>query len=521
MELKQPVKLVHFALLAICALAMVTCAAAAQMDYSIRSYELRIEPNFGTGMVRIRTSVVIDNPALLHSFEFGNNPEYKLSLRPQVGAQFEEMEGGVRVTIEKPSRNVRLEFEAEGKPGRSVDENRQVIDGDSLFLLWSDRWYPIDFDHWAPVRTTIVLPKDFLAIAPGRLTSDKVNGERRTLVFEERHPAVAFSVFADRRWVEETRTVDGFTIRTLLYPEARKWAAQIFATSPDVLKFFSELHGGYPFSQFSFVTLKGIYARRSFNGFVGYSPEYLDKEMTKTGYDAHETSLIWWDGTTRGSGEGSWQWTEGLGDYVEAMYAESRAKPLAENFRRFRAEYLTMAPERDVAYTELRGNTPQAIVHGKYPWLTHVLRLGIGDDAFRRRIRELFQKYSRRTFTMQEFIATFEAASGSSLAWWRQGWLERKGPLMASFRYEVVEDGANYRVRMTLSQEKERRRVPSEIGVRTRSGFDVRRVAFGEDGSAVELVLSEKPVEVMFDPNQRLPVRVVNAKNVVGIPAGN
>ncbi len=479
------------------------------MDYSIRRYELRVEPNFDSGTVRIETAVLIDNPGLLSSFEFGNNPDYKLSLRSPKAARVKEVEGGVRVALEKPGREVRLEFEAEGQPGRSVDESRPVIDGESLFLLWSDRWYPIDFDHWAPVRTTIVLPKDFLAIAPGRAVSDVVSGEKRTVVFEEPHPAVAFSVFADRRWVEEMRTIDGMTIRTLLYPESRQWASQIFATSPDVLKFFSELHGGYPFSQFSFVTLKGIYARRSFNGFVGYSPEYLDKEMTKTGYDAHETSLIWWDGATRGSGQGSWQWTEGLGDYVEAMYAESREKPLAGNFSRFRAEYLAMPAEQDVAYTELKGNTPQAIVHGKYPWLMHVLRLGMGDEAFRRGIRELFQKYSGRTFTMQEFIATFETASGSSLDWWQKGWLERKGAVRASFRYEVAEDDAGYRVRMTLAQQGERRRVPAEIGIRTKSGMEVRRVIFEEDGSAVTLESAQMPVEVTFDPEQKLPMKLV------------
>ncbi len=505
----------HFARTIFCALLLaIYVPAVAQTDYSIRGYELRVEPNFESGTVRIQTNVVIDNPGLLASFEFGNNPDYKLSLRSPKAVRVEEIEGGVRVVLEKPSREVRLEFEAEGKPGRSVDENRPVIDADSLFLLWSDRWYPIDFDHWAPVRTTIVLPKEFLALAPGRMISDEVSGEKHTVVFEEQHPAVAFSVFADRRWVEETRTVDGFTIRTLLYPECRKWAPQIFATSPDVLKFFSELHGGYPFSQFSFVTLKGIYARRSFNGFVGYRPEYLEKEMTTTGYDAHETSLIWWDGTTRGSGEGSWQWTEGLGDYVEAMYAESREKPLAANIERFRTEYLAIPAEKDIAYTELKGDTPQAIVHGKYPWLMHLLRLGIGDGAFRRGIRELFQKYSGRTFTMQEFVATFESASGSSLAWWQKGWLERKGPIEARFRYEVVEDGRNYRVRMTLAQQGERRRVPAEIGIRTRSGTEVRRVVFEEDGSAVELNSTEKPLEVTFDPNRRLPVRLLGREQV-------
>jgi hypothetical protein len=76
---------------------------------------------------------------------------------------------------------------------------------------------------------------------------------------------------------------------------------------------------GCAFGEYNFVTIQGLYARRASNGFVAYSPDYLDKEMTRTRYDAHETSLLWWDSTTRGSAPGSWQWTEGFGDYVETI----------------------------------------------------------------------------------------------------------------------------------------------------------------------------------------------------------
>jgi hypothetical protein len=486
-----------------------TCNAVAQSDYSIRSYDLRIEPDFVHHTVRVATTIVIDNPSLLTAFEFDLNPVYKVSIgKGNPGAQLKIVEGGIRVDLPHGSRQIRLELLSEGAPGKSSDEERAVIDPASLFLLWSDRWYPIDFDHWAPVRTTIVLPREFLAIAPGRIISNDLVDGKRTIVFEERNPAVAFSVIADRRWIEEEQTVSGFRIRTLLYPESRKWAPTIFATSPDVLNFFTELHGGYWFEQYGFVSVEGIYARRAFNGFVGYSPAYLDKEMGRTGYDAHETSLLWWGLTTRGSGPGSWQWTEGLGDYVETMYADARGKPLPPIFARFRDEYLALPADQDVAYTELQGNTPQEIVHGKYPWLMHVLRLGIGDEAFRRGIRDLFQQYQHRTFTMSEFIATFERSSGSSLAWWSEGWLEREGALVASFDSQAAPNHGSYWVRLKLTQQGAVRRVPAQIGIRTASGMRTYRVVFEADGSPTELESAELPLEVVFDPEHRLPVRI-------------
>ena len=492
------------------------CHAAAQADYSICNYNLHVEPDFLHGTVRVRTTIEIDNPFLLTAFEFGLDSVYKVSLgNGNPGSQVKLVEGGIRVEVPHANRTVRLELLSEGSPGKSTDEERAVIDPDSLFLLWSDRWYPIDFDHWAPVTTTIVLPNGFLAIAAGRIRSNDLVGNQRTVVFVERNPTVAFSVFADRRWIEEEHTVGGFRIRTLLYPESRQWASTIFATSPDVLNFFTQLHGGYWFEQYSFISIQGIYARRSFNGFVGYSPAYLDKEMSRTGYDAHETSLLWWDGTTRGSGPGSWQWTEGLGDYVEIMYEEARGKPLAPNVVRFRDEYFALSADQDIPYTELQGDTPQAIIHGKYPWLMYVLRLGVGEESFRCGIRNLFQQYQHRTFTMSEFIATFERASGSSLSWWETGWLEQKGALVASFDSQVVSDRGSYRIRVRLTQRGIARRVPAEIGIRTASGIQKRQVVFPEDGAPVELETADQPLEVVFDPDHLLPVRTAAEEKTV------
>ena len=44
-------------------------------------------------------------------------------------------------------------FRLSGTPGKSAGESRPVIDDDSLFLLWSDRFYPADFDDWTLLRT--------------------------------------------------------------------------------------------------------------------------------------------------------------------------------------------------------------------------------------------------------------------------------------------------------------------------------------------------------------------------------
>lgn len=394
--------------------------------------DLLIEPDFARKTLSVRARIETDRPEAARTFEFGLSDGYTDVAVEVDGAPatFAREQGTIVVTMPQPTRRAALDFHLRGafdRPLPNRDETRPVIDDESLFLLWSDRFYPIDFNDWSLFRTTVVLPERFKAIAPGRLVGAQRQGDAMRWVFETSDRVGPASVFADSRWVETQRKVNGIAMRTLLHPESAEYAEQIFSTSADVLAFYSELHGGYPFDGFAFVTVAGMNPRRAFPGFVAYEPRYLKKELTQTGHDAHETALLWWGYATHGRGRGSSAWTEGFGDYVEFLYDEARGKPRPAIFDRFRAEYLKKAPTEDRHYSDL-GGAPQEMIHGKFPWIMQELRKELGDARFRDGIRLLFARYHGRTFSMDEFIATFEAAGGRSLRAWRDEWLERPPP---------------------------------------------------------------------------------------------
>ncbi|HSC78382.1 MAG TPA: hypothetical protein VLB32_07445 [Candidatus Acidoferrales bacterium] len=487
-------------------------AASDAVAYDIRHYDLLIEPDFARKSIHLRAVVEISNPNRATSFRFGLNKNYSdVSVSAnEAPAAIERSNGWIVVRPSRAAGKLRLVFELHGQLGRSLDEDREVIESESLFLLWSDRFYPIDLGDWATVRTTVVLPRGFRAIAPGRLVQAS-SGSPARFVFVAKTPTGPVSVFADSRWIRSERRVNGFRIQTLLYPESQSYAEQIFATSGDVLKFFADLHGCYAFDQFSFVTLTGTYARRAFPGFVGYSPSYLAKVFQQTGYDAHETSLLWWGLTTRGKGPGAFQWTEGFGDYVEVLYAEERKKPLDPIFARFRSQYLALPLEQDVLYGELRGSTPQAIVHGRYPWLMQMLRDQIGAAAFRRSLRLLFHRYRFRGFTMDEFIATFEEASGQSLRSWREQWLERKGVPALTLKASAAPVGAAYRITCRIRQTGNVYDLPLEIGIETEKGREVKTVQLNQPEQEVALDVAEKPLGLALDPRDRLLIQKSSA----------
>lgn len=476
----------------------------------IRHYDLDIRPDFDLKAIRTLATLTIDNPALEDSFQFELSPRYSgLVVRSGASqARFERDGVHLLVVVDHPRVVQEMTFEISGEPGRSDDENREVVGLRDVFLLWSDRFYPIVFTDWATVRTTITLPEGFQAIAPGRLVASRVGPGTVTYDFETTQPTRAFSVFADSRWIRSERVVDGLRFVTLLHPESDGHRDQIISSSADVVSFYRNLHGGYPFDEYAFVTLDSMYARRAFSGFVGYSPRYLDLEMSRTGFDAHETALLWWSYSMGGGGPGAFQWTEGFGDYMEVLYEEARGKPLSANLTRARDAYLATPPGEDVPYVNLRGNSPQKLVHGKYPWLLHVLRYGIGDEPFRRGIRLLFDHYRFRTFSMDELIATFEEAAGRPLTWWREEWLERPGPMELAISYAVERVGGAYLIRGLVVQPRDVREVPLEIEVVTGQGSLLHRIPLSGRERRFTLPSKEKPVRIVVDPNRWLPANI-------------
>jgi len=471
-------------------------------SYGIRHYDLLIEPDFMSKTISVTASAEIQNPAFQTSFSFGLNDRYEtVNVNSDSSSvMIQRANRSITVTTSRPTKEFTLVFRLGGKLGRSDDEEREVVTDSSLFLLWSDRFYPIDFERWTTVKTEVVVPTGFQVIAPGSMTKSELSGSNTRFVFESATPTVKFSVLADTRWIRTRKQVNGIQMQTLLYPGSGRFVDQIFRTSSEILQFYSSTFCPYPFEEFSFVTVDGMYARRAFPGFVGYEPRYLEKEFTTTGHDAHETSLLWWGYIIHGSGPGSFQWTEGLGDYAEILYDEQYKKPIPKIFAKFRSEYLSLPAEQDVPYTELTGNTPQKILHGKYPWLMHVVRYVIGDSAFHKVMKMVFQRFRFRTFSMAEFISTLEKGSGQSLRWWRDEWLNRKGVPEIAMKSRVQRTNSGYRITCILEQRGNIYHIPLEIGIESLEGAQVEKVNLQERQMTFTFESKEEPLGVVLDP---------------------
>jgi hypothetical protein len=472
---------------------------------------LVIRPDVPGRRLALEATLTIANPSQAREFTFLLADWYtSVAVRSRSGPAAVTRESGeVTVRVTRPVADERLVFTLAGEPGRSDGEDRPVIADSSLFLLWSDRFYPADFDDWTVLHTRIELPAAFQLLVPGRRLADRIQGGRRIAEYETSEPIRIASVMADTRWVEQERTVDGWRMRTLLYPEVAHYADQIFATSSDVLTFYASRFGRWAFDDFSVATVDSTYARRSLAGSIIYSPAYLRREMDTTGHDAHETALLWWFSTIAGRGPGSYQWIEGFGDYAEFLYDEARGKPRPPIFDRFRSGYLQVAGTADEPpITALRGPHGGAVEHGRLPWTMHLLRFAVGDSAFDAAMRLLFARWRFRTFTLDEFVATLAEGAGQPLAWWKEEWLDRGGVPALAWHAEIAPGGGEYQVAVTVRQTGQLYHLPLEIGIETASGMRLERVRLDDSTATFRFHAATAPTRVLLDPRGWLLAKV-------------
>jgi hypothetical protein len=477
----------------------------------IQRCELLIRPDLASGRLRLTATLSIANPAGDTEFTFFLAAWYdSVQVRSRAGPATLTREGDVvTVRVARSTPREQLVFRVSGVPGRSAGDDRPVLADSSIYLLWSDRFYPVDFDDWAIVSTQLEVPRGFRVLAPGRRVLATDRGALHVERYETSEPIRAASVIADTRWEETERTIAGRRMRTLLYPASRAHAEQIFRTSADVLEFYTSRFGPYAFDEFVFATVEGIFARRAIAGGVIYDARYLADELRTTGHDAHETALLWWFYTIAGRGPGSYQWTEGFGDYAEMLYDEARGLPVPADFESYRRGYLRMAgTPAEPPITAPRGPLAGNFVHGRLPWVMHLLRFAVGDSGFDRGVRLLFDRWRFRSFTLDEFVATLAEGTREPLDWWRREWLERGGVPELVWHADVTPDSGGYRVTVSLRQAGALYHLPLEVGIESARGMKLARVQLDAPSGAFRLWSASEPTRIVIDPRRWLLAKI-------------
>jgi hypothetical protein len=244
----------------------------------------------------------------------------------------------------------------------------------------------------------------------------------------------------------------------------------------------------------------------------------------------HEGGHVWtygilanneWRSGWMDEGLTSYQTSWALGLTPQERARSGRVDPPARLPEGYRINAVTI-PRRDSAglgmlRLELMGRTEpigtvahefrefaiyNAMIYDRAETMYGHLRDAIGDDAFRRFLRDYYHRWALKHVDERAMRASAERASGRDLGWFFDEWVHHVGVIDYTLKDASVERTSDGRwlTRALLVRRGEYLH-PMPVGARTTAGWTIARGNASADRQVVEIVTAEQPLEVRLDPH--------------------
>ena len=387
-------------------------------------------------------------------------------------------------------------------------------------IIWSldepigaREWFPcydIPSDK-ATVKMHITVADDMIVASNGDLIDVTSHPDHtKTYTWEENYPLSTYLISIAATNYETFSDVYNSGSETMevlyyAYPEHLTQAQEDFSITVPMIEFYADVFGEYPF-------LEEKYGMAEIPGNASMEHQTCtslsSNRVTGThDYDyliAHELAHQWWgDLVTLTDWEDIWL-NEGFATYSEALWAENLygLEGLKSIMTNFRDIYFTLHDGQEHAiYDPPLGHLFCEIEYEKGAWVLHMLRFVVGDDNFWEILKEYAQIYAFSNASTEDFRAVCEQIYGGDLTWFFDQWIYEAG-------YPIYQFGWGYSspntVRVVINQIQEDFplfSLPVELVFVFPSGTVKKVIWVDEEQNFFQFDLSEKPLQVLFDPD--------------------
>ena len=291
----------------------------------------------------------------------------------------------------------------------------------------SPAWFPVNDNprDKATYDFAITVPQGLTALANGVLVSSASDGGTTTWRWRERDPMASYLATATsgKFDLEQQIGPNKLPIYTAvdsgLNPKRKATSRELLSKTPEIVSFFSDLYGAYPFTAAGGIIDPAPNVDYSLETQTKPTYAYVPDELTVV----HELSHMWFgDAVTLTEWPDIWI-HEGFATFSEWIWTERHGGETAQ--QRFEALYASKKFPWSPAPAALERpsqlfSTP---VYDRGGMTLQALRAKVGDATFFRILRDWYAQNRYGNTTTERFIALAEAESGRDLDQFFQAWL--------------------------------------------------------------------------------------------------
>jgi aminopeptidase N len=446
---------------------------------------------------------------------------------------FEHYDNKIHIPVNRLKEKVELDIQYEGYPETGMyfvlpDEYRP----DKPVQAWtqgedeySRYWYPC-FDAPNMKFTTefhITVPSGFQAISNGKLRSvKKAPKGMQTYIWEEKVP---HSSYLNSIVVGEFSVIEdnykGIPVLYYVRKGMEEEGKRSFGKTPEMMSFFSDYIGvEYPYEKYAQVAVADFMWGGMENiSATTQTEDTLHDERAHNDFPseplvAHELAHQWWgDLLTTKDWSNIWL-NEGFATYFESLYREKS---------RGRDEFLYyMDSLAQIYFQEDSKRYRRPVVQRKYfvpgelfdrttyqkgAWVLHMLRNELGDELFRKTMREYCERNMFRNVETSDLIKAVEDATGRNMQEFFDQWVFAPGYPELKIKYEYRSDGE---LSLTIKQVQSREdgtplfRCNLKLGIVVDGKRSEATVRLKDEETKFTMKLKQRPSFVSIDPENSL-----------------
>lgn len=303
---------------------------------------------------------------------------------------------------------------------------------------------PFDAQYWFPCKDDpsdkalldvfVTVPNNLTVVSNGSLMETNIIGQGHLQYFwKELYPISTYLISiiaAELNIISNSFSWNALQmpVEYYIYPEDQSRGESAIAVTIEMLDFFSNLIGEYPFFQekYGMVEVPFSEAAAMENQTITTMDEpIIDNESVI----AHELAHQWWgDAVTPTTFSDIWL-NEGFATFFDALFVEYKFGDQEFQNRMISSKSQT-SNDGSVDYAIY--NPPMQYLFGsavyhKGAWVLYMLRNKVGKSNFERIIRNYFNMYIYKNVTTSDFIDICENVSGHSLYKFFDQWVFTSG----------------------------------------------------------------------------------------------